>query len=157
MATIYRAENTDDPLRLRNLYSAFEEINTETRVVIPLHPRTRKLLLSNQIHTKCTIIDPVWYFDMIMLLKSCGLLITDSGGLQKEAFFFRKHCITVRDQTEWVELVNNGYNFIAGTNPDIIKQLSKELFCKLFPPVINLYGNGMASATICKALISHFE
>lgn len=152
LATIHRAENTDDPENLKNIVAAFNEINPHTKVIVPLHPRTRKIIEQQQINTGFTIIDPVGYFDMITLLENCSLVITDSGGLQKEAFFFRKYCITTREQTEWVELVENGYNQIAGTDRLKIIALAHELGNKPYPAVKNLYGNGNACANICNEL-----
>ena len=152
LGTIHRAENTDDVNKLTQLIEAFEEINKTIRVVIPMHPRTKQILKSHNMETKFTVIDPVGYFDMLMLLKNCNLVITDSGGLQKEAFFFRKFGITTREQTEWIELVENGYNFLAGTNKELIIQHAKNLLGKEFPEAKNLYGNGNAANNICKAL-----
>jgi UDP-GlcNAc3NAcA epimerase len=153
LGTIHRAENTDDLENLTNIVEAFENINQFIQVVIPLHPRTKKIMEQNQLKTTFTVIDPVGYFDMITLLKNCALVISDSGGLQKEAFFFRKYCITIREQTEWVELVDNGYNIIAGTNQKTIFESAKSLIHKPFPEVINLYGNGNACNIICKYLL----
>jgi UDP-GlcNAc3NAcA epimerase len=90
---------------------------------------------------------------MIKLLSNCSLVITDSGGLQKEAFFFRKYCCTLREQTEWVELVENGYNFLLGTNKDQIINKSIQLFDEEFPDIKNLYGNGNACSIICESLL----
>ncbi|MDP4663234.1 MAG: UDP-N-acetylglucosamine 2-epimerase (non-hydrolyzing), partial [Salibacteraceae bacterium] len=105
LTTIHRAENTDDPIRLTSIISALNEINKSQQVICPLHPRTRKILENLPEKPAFSIIDPVGYFDMIELLKHASLVMTDSGGLQKEAFFFQNACITMRDQTEWTELV----------------------------------------------------
>src|SRR5665647_799142 len=117
LATIHRQENTDSPENLQNIIAGLNEINRQIPVVVPIHPRTRKILAKLNIAPEFKLIDPVGYFDMIMLLKSCELVITDSGGVQKEAFFFGKHCITLREQTEWIELIENGYNILVGSNP----------------------------------------
>lgn len=153
LSTIHRAENTDNPQHLANIIKAFNAIHEHTPVVVPLHPRTRKIIEQQNIKTDFTCIDPVGYFDMITLLKNCRLVITDSGGLQKEAFFFRKYCITTREQTEWVELVENGYNTIAGTDTNKIISLTQQFSTQEFPPVKNLYGNGEACKHICKELL----
>ncbi len=92
---------------------------------------------------------------MISLLQNCALVITDSGGLQKEAFFFGKFCVTTREQTEWVELVEHGYNTIAGTDTTKIIQLAEIALKSSFPEKINLYGNGKACENICKALLNY--
>lgn len=155
LATIHRAENTDNLLHLKNIISALNDINMLHPVIVPLHPRTKKIIAQQALVTHFTIIDPVGYFDMITLLQNCSLVITDSGGLQKEAFFFQKYCITTREQTEWVELIENGYNFIAGTDTNKIVALAKDRLNKPFPPVKNLYGNGKACENICKTLLSH--
>ncbi len=154
LATLHRAENTDNPDNLRNLVHALNVLNKRQTVVLPMHPRTRKIIDSLGLPLEFVAIEPVGYFDMIRLLKNCNLVITDSGGLQKEAFFFRKYCITTREQTEWVELVDNHYNFLAGTNTDKIVSLFDTLQDKAFPEVINLYGNGLACATICQKLLA---
>ena len=117
LCSVHRAENTDDPERLRNIFSALEEISKTCRVVLPLHPRTKGKLSAIGYDTNNShilFIEPVGYLEMVWMLKHCRLVMTDSGGLQKEAYFFDKYCITLRDETEWVELVKYGYNFLAG-------------------------------------------
>lgn len=156
LCTIHRAENTDNLDNLKSIIAALNIINETVKVVLPLHPRTKKILVTNNIHPTFTVIEPVGYFDMLELLKNCSLVFTDSGGLQKEAFFFGKYCITLREETEWVELVENGYNFIAGTNTDTIIQLAVDLIDKPFPQKKNLYGNGNAAANICKIILDYF-
>lgn len=154
LCTIHRAENTDNPENLKSMVRALDTINEKMQVVIPLHPRTKKIIENLGISVRFKIIDPVGYFDMINLIQNSNLVVTDSGGLQKEAFFFRKFCITTREQTEWVELIDNRYNFIAGTDELKIVKLFDELRSKEFPTALNLYGNGNASLEICKALLS---
>jgi len=116
LATIHRQENTDDLEKLKSIFDGLENISKEVSVVLPLHPRTRKILEKHQLKYNLTIIDPVGYFDMLELLKNCTMVITDSGGLQKEAFINKKHCIIARDETEWVELVDNGFAAIVGSD-----------------------------------------
>ena len=116
LATIHRQENTDDIEKLKSIFSALEKIHQQKEVVLPLHPRTKKILEKNNIAPKITLIKPLGYFDMLELLKNCYLVITDSGGLQKEAFFNNKYCIIVREETEWIELVDNGFAKIAGSS-----------------------------------------
>lgn len=153
LATIHRAENTDNYNNLKGIIDALNILHETTSVVVPLHPRTKKLIEQHQLNPTFTIVEPVGYYDMIMLLQNCGLVITDSGGLQKEAFFFSKFCVTTREQTEWVELVSNGYNFIAGSGTEKIISLATDKFNSTFPPRLNLYGNGQASKNICEALL----
>ncbi len=116
LATIHRQENTADVNKLTSIFSALEEIHTDTQVIVPLHPRTRAVLTKVGMDPKIDLIDPVGYFDMLALLKNCSMVITDSGGLQKEAYFNQKNCIIVREETEWTELVDHGFARIAGTN-----------------------------------------
>tara|TARA_R110001606_G_scaffold27796_2_gene88722 strand:- start:4740 stop:5825 length:1086 start_codon:yes stop_codon:yes gene_type:complete len=116
LATIHRQENTDDVNHLKSIFAALEEINKECIVVLPLHPRTKKILEQHHIQPKITLMNPVGYFAMLELLKHCKLVISDSGGLQKEAFFNKKNCIIVREETEWIELVENGFAEIVGSN-----------------------------------------
>jgi UDP-GlcNAc3NAcA epimerase len=154
LATIHRAENTDSLDNLKQIIGALNEINQTIPVVVPLHPRTRNILLQQNIPASFKLIDPVGYLDMIQLVFNARLIITDSGGLQKEACFFGKYCITTRTETEWVELVENGFNFITGANRDLIINKVNELKDKAYPKEIDLYGNGNAAANMCKALLS---
>lgn len=117
LATVHRAENTDNPQRLAAVVEALEIVAAQCSVVWPLHPRTRAILrrsgqlenLSRSIH----LIDPVGYLDMVQLEKFAAVVATDSGGVQKEAFFYRVPCVTLRDETEWMELVEAGWNRLA--------------------------------------------
>lgn len=154
LATVHRAENTDDAQRMQSIFNALSKIHEDEIVLLPLHPRTKKLLAQFNIKPNIQLIDPVGYFDMIELLQHCSAVLTDSGGLQKEAFFFKKPCITLRDETEWVELIENGYNKLGGADCDLILSIYKDLpnFNKDFS--INLYGNGQASEIIAKELLN---
>lgn len=146
LATIHRQENTDDIDKLKSIFAAFEEINTECKVVLPLHPRTKKILEQNNLKPSITLINPVGYFAMLELLKNCKMVISDSGGLQKEAFFNKKHCIIVRDETEWIELVENGFAEIAGSNKmKIIAAFNKYKNSKM-DFNIELYGNNVGES-----------
>ncbi len=152
LATIHRQENTIDPQNLRNIIDALNEISLNIPVVLPLHPRTRNILAQNDITPMFDTIDPVGYLDMIQLIKNCSLVFTDSGGLQKEAFFFQKHCITLRVETEWTELVDFGYNILAGSDKPKILAAYEQMRLKSSDFSRNLYGNGHASETIAKLL-----
>jgi len=116
LATIHRQENTDDIKKLKSIFEGLEDISKQKKVVIPLHPRTKTILEKNNLSYNIEVLNPVGYFDMLELLKNCNLVITDSGGLQKEAFFNKKNCIIARDETEWVELVENDLAAIIGSN-----------------------------------------
>jgi len=120
LATLHRQENTDNYERLSEIVQALNSLSKESQIVLPLHPRTRKILATSNIKLDFIPIDPVGYFDMIELMKNCSFVLTDSGGVQKEAFFFKKHCLVARDETEWTELVELGYNFIVGADKDKI-------------------------------------
>ncbi|MBU2538840.1 MAG: UDP-N-acetylglucosamine 2-epimerase (non-hydrolyzing) [Proteobacteria bacterium] len=119
LATIHRAENTDNPERLKNIFDALLEFSQEVPVILPLHPRTRKIIESTSLLSAIReskslfLINPVGYLDMVQLEKYAALIATDSGGVQKEAFFYRVPCVTLRDETEWVELVEAGWNRLA--------------------------------------------
>jgi UDP-GlcNAc3NAcA epimerase len=152
LCTIHRAENTDDPDRMLNIVNSLNDINKDIQIVLPLHPRTQKILKKLGLNLKVNIIDPVGYFDMIELIKNSKLVITDSGGLQKEAFFFKKHCVTLRDETEWTELIENGYNILAGSNENIIKDNITKMLSKTSDFSLNLYGEGHASSIIAESL-----
>ena len=157
LCTIHRAENTDAPNRLKSICHALEKIHKETQVVIPLHPRTSSMIKDMGGTLNVTRIDPVGYFDMIELLHYCSLVMTDSGGLQKEAFFFNKHCITMRDQTEWVELVQHGFNQLVGSNENLIYDSYKYTKNKISDFEVDLYGSGKACANIVNSLKDYFD
>ena len=154
LGTIHRAENTDNPDKLRNIFKALNEIAKEKQVILPLHPRTKIALKKVSIDaSNLTIINPVGYLNMIWLLDHCSLVMTDSGGLQKEAFFFEKPCITYRDETEWVELIAYSFNCIVPAKRDKILDAFKT-----FKPSLNydvdLYGQGKACSLIIDKLVS---
>lgn len=152
LCTIHRQENTDNLERLKAIINAFNDIQTIQHVVVPLHPRTKKIIEVNNLRTQFTIIEPVGYFDMIELLKGSNIVLTDSGGLQKEAYFFNKYCITMRDETEWVELVENGFNTLTGANTQLILEGFNKYLRKPFVKEIELYGGGTAAQKICNTL-----
>lgn len=154
LCTLHRAENTDNKERLTQIVKALNTINKQTKVVLPLHPRTRNIIKNLDIQLDVKTIDPVGYFDMIELLKNCKLVMTDSGGLQKEAFFFQKNCITLRDQTEWVELIKNNVNILAGANYDKIISSYQKMLQNNADFTIDLYGNGKACKNIADKLLT---
>lgn len=156
LCTLHRAENTDDPLRLRAFAEALTRMHGSQRVVMPLHPRTRSKLNDMGITLNIDLIDPVGYFEMIELLKHCSLVVTDSGGLQKEAFFFAKNCVTLRDQTEWTELTDGGYNVLAKADPDDVVRKCTEMRARRNDFSDPLYGDGKAAEAILHHLIAHF-
>lgn len=153
LATVHRAENTASEERLKNIFDALDEISSDIPVVLPLHPGTRKRLESYGLsYHNITLIDPVGYLSMVWLLENCQLVMTDSGGLQKEAFFFKKPCITLRDETEWRELVDHGFNKLAGADKERIKMLFSESIHQKLNFDVNLYGQGTAGTSILEAI-----
>lgn len=155
LTTLHRAENTDDPVRLSAIVEALNEIHrTVAPVVLPLHPRTRGVIAKLGLELEAKVIDPVGYLEMIWLLQRSGLVLTDSGGVQKEAFFFGKACVTMRDQTEWVELVECGANVLVGAERDAIVAAARSNVSRTIIDDNNLYGGGQAAARIAAHLAS---
>lgn len=152
LITLHRQENTDDLERLNSIISALNLLSTDFQIVLPIHPRTRKIIEKQNIKLNFESIEPVGYFDMIELLKHCKLVITDSGGLQKEAFFFGKHCLITRDETEWTELVDLNYNFLVGAEESIIVRKVYDTVGKEKKFDIKPYGDGNAADKIARYL-----
>jgi UDP-GlcNAc3NAcA epimerase len=168
LATIHRNNNTDEPVRLNSLFKSLNDISNENNleIVLPLHPRTAKLLeinltkeLYSQIktNTKFKIIEPASFLDMVALEKNCTLVITDSGGVQKEAFYFEKPCIILRPETEWIELVECGAAIVADADEEKIKLAFKRLYSKPDLTFPKLYGDGKAAEFICGEMIKHLQ
>ncbi|MCX5653837.1 MAG: UDP-N-acetylglucosamine 2-epimerase (non-hydrolyzing) [Planctomycetota bacterium] len=158
LATVHRAENTDDPDRLAGILSAFGRM--ERPIVLPLHPRTRKTLGAglDKVGGRVRVIDPVPYLDMLILEKNARLILTDSGGVQKEAYWFGVPCVTLRDETEWVELVDAGCNRLAGAKADAIMAAvgtfeAKGAALSAARPS-DLYGDGHSAEKIVSILAS---
>ena len=116
LATVHRAENTDDPGRLTEIIRALNSINRSVPIILPAHPRTKNIIEASGIDLDFKPVDPVGYLEMIYLLKNCEYILSDSGGLQKEAYFFKKSCLILKDETEWPELVEHGANQIVGAD-----------------------------------------
>jgi UDP-GlcNAc3NAcA epimerase len=150
LATVHRAENTDDKERLQNIFTAFSEMDKS--VLLPLHPRTKSKLDGIKFNDNIKIIEPVSYLEMILLLKNSFKVLTDSGGLQKEAYFMKKPCITMRDETEWIETLNGNWNFIVGANSELILEKTKT---NNFDKQKDYYGNGNAGKNIVDALLNY--
>ncbi len=156
LVTIHRAENTDDPERLRSIIEALNELSTELEIVLPLHPRTKKIIEELKLDFHFKVIPPVGYFEMLELLKGSKIVLTDSGGLQKEAYFFNKHCITMRDETEWMELVILGFNRLVGADKRKIILGCQEFLSKETIQHKGLYGDSHAGDRIIDYLANHF-
>jgi UDP-GlcNAc3NAcA epimerase len=155
LVTFHRQENTDVPENLSAIVQALNTLSKEITVVAPLHPRTKKIMAERDLKASFFTIDPVGYFEMIQLLQDTSLVLTDSGGLQKEAYFFNKYCVTLREQTEWVELVSGGYNVLTGANYDDIINASLTSLNKKFEKKDEYYGGGNAASLITSSL-NHF-
>lgn len=161
LATVHRAENTDDPSRLRVIVEGLCEVAKEIPVVFPAHPRTKQALkryrLVQEVEARLILIEPVGYLEMVCLEQNARLIATDSGGVQKEAFFYRVPCVTLRTETEWVELVELGWNRLLdsfsrlGIQNTILEVLKHCVNSHVTHQ--NLYGNGNAADRIIKALV----
>ena len=155
LCTFHRAENVDNPQILKQLLYALELTCQTIPVVCPLHPHTRKSMENIGYPVEKSpiqFIEPVGYLEMLYLLSHSTLVMTDSGGLQKEAYYMRKYCITLRNETEWTELAGCGYNHVVGTEPMNILQTVQNLLD--VPPVfpIELYGDGHAAEIIAEKM-----
>ena len=158
LATIHRAENTDDSKNLKEIFGALKQLSKDQDVILPLHPRTKKLIQEHNIDVSgTTIIEPVGYFDMLQLIRHSKLIITDSGGLQKEAYFFQKPCITTRNETEWTELIKHGFNVLTGADTEKILHAYQLMKDKVISHGDNLYGQGDASDKITTALLKELK
>jgi UDP-GlcNAc3NAcA epimerase len=155
LATVHRAENTDSPKRLAAVFDALTVIARELPVVVPLHPRTRKALAGQVVEPRLRFIEPVSYLDMTMLEKHARLIATDSGGVQKEAFFHGVPCATLRTETEWVELVDAGWNVVVppSSADNILTGLRSALANSPPDRRPSLYGDGTAAQQIVRALL----
>lgn len=156
LVTLHRQENTDDPTRLSGIIGALNDLSREWNIVLPLHPRTQKVLAGAGIRLNFTPINPVGYFDMVELLKNCTYVMSDSGGVQKEAFFFRKHCLVLRDETEWTELTELGYNILVGAVKEKILASAAEITRSERSFEETPYGDGHAAVKIAEILKEKF-
>ena len=166
LCTIHRDSNTDNPEHLNQIIRGLLQIQrvSNQAIVLPLHPRTRKKMTELlepavaeelQGNSSIQVIDPAGFLDMISLESNCSLVITDSGGVQKEAFFFKKPCIILREQTEWVEIVENGNALLVGSSEAKLIEAYHQLTNKKdynYPP---FFGDGHASEEICRLMIEH--
>jgi len=157
LATIHRQENTDDTLKLARIFEALAMLAGEISVVLPLHPRTKARLdsmgLFNRFaHDRLHIIEPLGYLEMLALEQGAGLIITDSGGVQKEAYFFKVPCLTLRDQTEWNELVEMGWNSLVDVLNDDIVEAARRAFGKCGSNFVSPYGSGDTAQRIVEQL-----
>jgi UDP-GlcNAc3NAcA epimerase len=164
LCTIHRDSNTDITLNLNSIFKALIYIseNKKLKIVLPIHPRTKgkmedllesDLLLKIKSSTSILIIPPAGFLDIIALEKNAKIIISDRGGLQKESFFFQKPCIILREQTEWIEIVENGNALLAGSNYDKILDSFNKLVDKTNYSYPSFYGNGDAASFICGKIL----
>ncbi|MFC2080811.1 non-hydrolyzing UDP-N-acetylglucosamine 2-epimerase [Bacteroidota bacterium] len=147
LATVHRQENTDNAERLEKIFAALSSMDLP--VVLPLHPRTKNFIDKANPGSNIKIIEPVGYLEMLMLIQGSEKVLTDSGGLQKEAFFLNKQCITLREETEWTETLAGNWNILAGTDPEtILRSLSTQTTA----PRGNYFGDGQAAKKILDSL-----
>lgn len=146
LATVHRAENTDDPCRLAGILAGLGD--SHRPVILPLHPRTRTRVpsLNLQLPDHLHIVPPTGYLEMVWLEANCALIATDSGGVQKEAYFHRKPCVILRNETEWTELVEMGWNVLAGSSRAKIARLINQPQTR--GPFLQIYGDGTAANAI---------
>ena len=152
LATIHRAENTDSPSNLERIFKALEEVSKNIKIILPVHPRTKQRIENIKIkHDNLILIDPVGYLDMQVLTRHASLVLTDSGGLQKEAYLLDVPCITLRDETEWVELVDCGWNKLIPVNDNLsrdLKEWTQLMETRNSLEKEDFYGDGNASQKI---------
>ncbi len=159
LATLHRAENTDDPKKLKSILRALNEIGRNTPAVLPLHPRTKKMM--NDYHLfpgfkNIKFIEPLSYFDMLKLEKNAKAILTDSGGVQKEAYWFGVPCLTLREETEWVETIKSGWNVLAGTEVKrILREVGRLEKRRRYRGGNKIFGDGKASQKIVQILMRH--
>jgi len=160
LVTCHRAENTDNPNRLEEILRGIFDVSKILPIVFPLHPRTKKQIENfglGHFFKKITTIEPLPFLDMIALEQTAKIIITDSGGVQKESFFYKVPCITIRDETEWIETVQSGWNTLVGANAHRIKEsVDKILNNKSSKDYFHFYGDGKAAEKILN-IISNYS
>jgi UDP-GlcNAc3NAcA epimerase len=161
LATLHRAENTDDPKKLKSILTALDRIGKETPVILPLHPRTRKMINTWELRvneSRVRMIDPVSYLDMIALSRHARVILTDSGGLQKEAYWLGIPCVTLRQETEWVETVRSGWNVLTGTDVKKITEAVRHWQGRELPKKgTGRFGDGRAGERIVRVIADCVE
>ena len=157
LATIHRPINTDHPITLGSIISGLEKINSNIKVVLTVHPKTQKKIKEFNFKPNFTIIPPLSYLEMLKYLISAELVVTDSGGIQKEAFFSKTKCITVRNETEWVELIDSGVNILCNSTKESIWSAFNKMYKKDCDFSGQLFGNGKASVKIVNTISKYFE
>ena len=155
LATIHRRENINSAEKLSAIFNNLNKINDKQRIVMPMHPHTKKKIEEYKIQSNITFIEPLGYISMLSLLNECEMVITDSGGLQKESFFAKKKCLVVREETEWIELVEQGTNFLC--EPNNINKAHSKILNEECDFLNNFYGDGNASDFIIQSIENFFS
>jgi len=159
LATLHRAENTDNPKRLKSILKALNKIGKDVPVVLPLHPRTKKMMKTFHFFPETQgikLIDPVSYLDMLTLEKNAKAILTDSGGVQKEAYWFGVPCFTLRDETEWMETIQSGWNILVGSEmKTIVDEVRRRKGRKSPLKKRGLFGDGKASEKIVQIIVGY--
>lgn len=158
LCTLHRQESTDSPEVFKSLIGALKSMATTMPVVWPVHPRAKKKIAELGISTDGILTtSPLGYLEMLALLKACKLVATDSGGLQKEAYFFNKPCLTLRAETEWVELVQIGANVVCGTDGVKVLSAFRQVLESSMPDLKSaLYGNGNSAKQVAQSILRSF-
>jgi UDP-N-acetylglucosamine 2-epimerase len=160
LVTLHRAENTDDAKRLKSILKGVKKLGEDTRVIFPLHPRTKKMLETYHLAGEVKVvklINPVSYLDMLTLEKNAKAILTDSGGVQKEAYWFRVPCFTLRKETEWVETIQSRWNVLVDTETEqIAEEVKKRGGGRRPSKETKLFGDGKASEKIVQILSERF-
>jgi len=156
LATCHRAENTDDPQRLAGILAGLGTLAGALPVILPLHPRTAGIIAKRGLATPTGVraIPPLGFMDMVMLESQAGLIATDSGGVQKEAYFYQTPCITMRDETEWTETVDSGWNRLVGADPVRIASGGRAAMAAQLPWDPTLYGDGHAAEKVVEHILA---
>ena len=162
LCTFHRAENTDNDQNLLTILKAINEIGKQIKIIFPIHPRTKSKIERIDSNYKLKYFnvdfcDPLGYIDMISHIKKCKYVITDSGGLQKEAFFMKKMCLTLRNQTEWIELVEGGYNYLSEINLTKILEINSKILSTTKSFAEEFYGDGNSGKIIINELKKFLE
>lgn len=159
LATVHRSENTDDPARLSQILLGLSDLARDgLDVVFPVHPRTRSRMEPGLVAAGVRLVDPMGHPEAMALVRDAALVLTDSGGLQKETYWLETPCVTMRDETEWVETVSAGWNVLAGADRKAILDAARKVTSGHLPPRAPLYGEGTrVSAAILDALLADLE
>ena len=155
LATIHRRENINSAEKLSAIFNNLNKINDSQKIIMPLHPHTKKKIEKYEIQSNITFTEPLGYISMLSFLNECEMVITDSGGLQKESFFAKKKCLTVREQTEWNELINQGTNVLC--KPENLKKAYYKISNEECDFSNNFYGDGNASGLIMQSIENFFS